>query len=221
MKLKLKQSKAVILIALLSFTLIQCASVNNFSQVDKSKTITPGSIAVLCGSNTEAEITLAGEITKNFAAKSTFQVMSQKDIEKIIPQYPMLFLEEQKSDTDQWSLASNHLTDKNMATVSKLQEKLKVQYIMLVWIQNYSFKNSGSNCCLSFFLIGSQNVSINAPVRVLSYPEKKVIAYNNINTGDDYSALRSPNSSMEALLTTVADKTVDKFLESVPAGRKK
>jgi|GEM_PF-5544689 len=212
-----KRGTGAFFVILLCVFCMNCAKVPKFSIVDRSKTIEPGSIAVFCGGNSEVEIELAKEITKQFKEKSSFKVMSQKEIERRIPMYPSSFLEAQKTDTDKWSLASEHLSKKNLQTMNEIQKRLKVKYIMLVWVDGYNMQDTGC-CLLGMIFFKAKRATLKAPVRVISYPGNKVIAYNNIKAIEDYSVFRSANSSLQALVEKVASLTVQNFLKEVPNG---
>jgi hypothetical protein len=189
-----------------------CSSAEPFTLTEKRTEIRPGTIAVICGSSDEKDIKLAEETTRFLKEKTGFRVMSQKEIEEKLPMYPSYLLEEQSIETDSWTISQNYLTEKNMAAISRIQQQLGVQYIFLIWAKGVDTSSCSGCCCMRFFgFIGGDYYRITIPVRIISFPEKEVIAYSNVYYSDYYSIFRFENSAVEKLLTSASESIVENF----------
>ena len=124
-------ARCLVSISLL-FALTACGSFNfPFNPIDKNKTYKPSSIAVISGTEDDASRKLAEFITKGLTERSTFRVISQKDIEKKISDYPpdIKFRTDLNSDDEKpiWVKSSD------MGKLNAMQAKLKVDYLFVVW----------------------------------------------------------------------------------------
>ena len=194
---------------------IGCASSDStFKKAEGVSSVKPGSVAVISGSSSEVDIRLSEEVTRLLFEKSKFKVLNQDEITKSIPEYPMYFMESQPTDVEKGTINQSYLTEKNQSTINKMQEKLKVQYVILVWTTGITalVSASGSNVINDVYWIY-------VPVRVVSYPDKKVVAFTNAKIRGSYIRFRSLNNATHKLLTEAAEEIVDSFLEMTEGGK--
>ena len=60
-----------------------------FALKDPSYSVKPTSVSVITGGSEEADLKLAEYLTKELKERTTFQVVSQDDVSKAIPSYPL------------------------------------------------------------------------------------------------------------------------------------
>jgi len=215
--MKRPMRKSVLLLVLMVITAVitgcgHAGQTNKFLLADGTTKIKEGTIAVIAGSGDEKDIKLAREITRLLKEKTAFKVMEQKEIEDRIPLYPGYFIEKQGVETDNWSISGNYLSENNQAAVNKIQESLKTQYVIVVWTERLGFV-TGTGCSVTapFGLMGGDFFRILVPVRLVAYPQKRVAAYCNTAYESYYSLYRPYNSSIDKLLVSAAEETVNNF----------
>ncbi|PKL41390.1 MAG: hypothetical protein CVV44_01775 [Spirochaetae bacterium HGW-Spirochaetae-1] len=219
--------KSVLLLVLMAITagITGCSHAghtNKFSIVDGTAKIKEGTIAVIAGSGDEKDIKLAREITRLLKERTAFKVMEQKEIEERIPLYPGYFIEKQGVETDNWSISGNYLSENNQAAVNKIQESLKTQYVIVVWTERLGFVvGTGCSFTAPFGLMGGDFFRIMIPVRLVAYPQKKVVAHCNTVYESYYSQFRPFNSSIDKLLVSAAEETVKNFQAVLETGQAK
>lgn len=122
----------LIISAVFLSSLIACKATNfPFNPIDAKKTYKPTTIAVISGDDHDSHMKLAGFITDELAKRSSFNVMSQKEIAKRISNYPQSIVinTEVKENEEKpiWFPASEK------AKLNAIQAKLKVDYLFVVW----------------------------------------------------------------------------------------
>jgi len=146
-----------------------CASTSSWSHFklsDDKQSPTPGSIAVISGSNSEFDVKTAELVTEEINAKTSFKAMSQDKITQIIPQYPAPLIDFKCSDTERST--TPFISDNTWAVLNEIQSRLKTRYIFLVWNENPG-------------LISSQygnRVRTTVFTRFIEYPQKNIVGYS-------------------------------------------
>ncbi len=191
-----------------------CVSVSNdddtFGLVEKNQKIKAGSIAVLAGSGDEMTIKIAESITRQLSEKSTFSVIEQKDITKLIPSYPVTFMEQEDLREDTWELSRRYLTGKNQAVVDAIQKVLKTEYILLVWAEEF---NTGTTGCCILYSPWFNNYRILMYSRLVKYPSGGVIGLSKYQRDEDFNTFRSMNGSIDRLLDNASEDFADKMIK--------
>jgi hypothetical protein len=126
----LRTVKILLTFAMLS-SLVACKTTNwPFNPIDKNKNFKSTTIAVISGDEHDADVKLAGYITERLIKKSTFRVMSQKEIASRVPGYPVsIVINTEVKEADEkptWFPPSQN------AKLNTIQAKLKVDYIFVV-----------------------------------------------------------------------------------------
>jgi len=161
-------TKNLVSMALLS-TLIACSSSNYpFNPIVEKKVYKPSSsIAVISGGEQDGHVKLAGFVTDELTKRSTFHVISQKEIEKRIPDYPPTIAINTNVKEDDvkpvWFPASEK------AKLNAIQAKLKVDYIFVVWnrfVRHVSVRGQG----------GSETDYVYPAGNLIEYPGGRVVA---------------------------------------------
>jgi hypothetical protein len=195
-------------ITLLS-TLIACGSNYPFNPIVKNKVYKPkSSIAVVSGGEQDGHVKLVGFITDRLTKQSSFQVMSQKEIEKRIPGYPATILinTEVKDGEEKpvWFPASEK------AKLNAIQAKLKVDYIFVVWNRSVQritvYSRTGGTTTDYVYPAGN----------LIAYPGGKVVASTMSVASSDLSPLalfRDADYYILDALEDASDDIVDEFVD--------
>lgn len=195
--------------AALMLGLSACSSFNfPFNPIDKNRTYKPSSIAVISGDEQDIHMKLAEFITKGLTERSTFRVMSQKEIEKRIPDYPpsIKFRTDLKEDDEKpiWVGPSA------MAKLNAIQSKLQVDYLFVVWNRNV-----GRSTVRNYNGGGSTTDYVYPAGNLIEYPGAKVVASTISVAGSDQSILalfRDADYYIMDALKVASEDIVDEFL---------
>lgn len=199
---------------LIFFTLTACSNSNfPFNPIVKNKVYKPTTIAVISGDEKDAHVKLAGYITQELTERSTFKVMSQKEIEKRLPGYPQKILINTNIKEDEekpvWFPASEK------AKLSAIQAKLKVDYLFVVWnrfvrrVTVTSYQGGGST---TDYVYPAGNL--------IEYPSGTVLASTMSVAGSDLSPLalfRDADYYILDALKDASEDIVDDFLDVTKA----
>ena len=196
--------------ATLLSTLVACSSSNfPFNPLVENKVYKPtSSIAVISGGEQDAHIKLAGFITDELTKQSTFHVLSQKEIEKRISNYPptIAINTDVKEDDEKpiWFPGSEK------AKLNAIQAKLKVDYIFVVWNRfvkrvTVHRQNGGS---VTDYVFPAGNL--------IEYPGGKVVASTMSVAGSELSPLalfRDADYYIVDALKDASEDIVDEFVD--------
>lgn len=191
-------------------TLTACSTTNfPFNPIDKNKTYKPSSIAVISGGEQDAHVKLAGFITKELTERSTFRVMSQKEIEKRIPDYPPTILLKSDKDIKENDEKPIWINPSEKAKLNAIQAKLKVDYLFVVWnrfVRRVTVTGQG----------GSSTDYVYPAGNLIEYPGGAVVASTMSVAGSDLSPLalfRDADYYIVDALKDASEDIVDEFLK--------
>ena len=193
--------KNLVSMALLS-TLIACSSSNYpFNPLVKDKVYKPtSSIAVVSGGEQDGHIKLAGFLTDELTKQSAFHVMSQKEIEKRISDYPPTIAintdVKEGEEKPIWFPASEK------AKLNAIQGKLKVDYIFVVWnrfVRHVSVQGAG----------GSETDYVYPAGNLIEYPSGKVVASTMSVASSEQSLLALFRDADYYILDALKDASED------------
>lgn len=194
-------------------TLTACSNSNfPFNPIVKNKTYKPASIAIISGGEQDAHVKLAGFITKELTERSTFRVMSQKEIEKKLPGYPssISIISEVKEDDEKpvW------FTPSEKAKLNAIQAKLKVDYIFVVWnrfVRRVTVTGQGG---------GSTTDYVYPAGNLIEYPGAVVVASTMSVAGSQLSPMalfRDADYYIVDALKDASEDIADEFLKVTKA----
>ncbi|MER3423463.1 MAG: hypothetical protein C4293_09760 [Nitrospiraceae bacterium] len=108
-----------------------CGGPNNpFVLMDEKHLLKPASIVVISGSNRGEDTKLAEALTKELKERTTFRVLSQEDIMRAIPNYPMT-IKRRNVGKDEIKPVWFEASEKNK--LDSIQSRLRVDYLFIVW----------------------------------------------------------------------------------------
>jgi hypothetical protein len=170
-------------VALLLVNLAACGTTNwPFTPFDKNKTYKPSTIAVISGGEQDANVKLAEFITQGLTDKSTFHVLSQKEITKRLTNYPptiSINLDVNKDDEKPvWFPPSEK------AKLNAIQAKLKVDYVFVVWnryVRRVTVTGGYGGGSTTDYVYPAGNL--------IEYPGGKVVASTMSVAGSDLSPM--------------------------------
>lgn len=204
-------SKLINLVSItLLLSLVACRTTNfPFNPIDEKKVYKPSSIAVISGDEHDAHVKLAEFITQGLTDKSTFRVMSQKEIKAKISNYPQSIAIDVKLKNDDeekpiWFPASEK------AKLNSIQAKLKVDYLFVVWnrfVQRVTV--TGGNG-------GSTTDYVYPAGNLIEYPGGKVVASTMSVAGSQLSPLalfRDADYYIKDALKDASEDIVHDFLK--------
>ncbi len=205
----LRIAKSLVSVALLS-ALVGCGSYNYpFNPIAKDKVYKPtSSIAVISGGEKDAHVKLAGFITDGLTERSTFRVMSQKEIANRMPDYPPTIAinmnQKEEEEKPIWIPASEK------AKLNAIQAKLKVDYIFVVWNRFVRRVTVTSRTG------GSTTDYVYPAGNLIEYPSGKVVASTMSVAGSQLSPLalfRDADYYIVDALKTASGDIVDEFVD--------
>ncbi len=218
MKFKLTRILPAMISLMIMALLIGCGTYkakSDFKLVNGNSKIQKGTIAVIAGSGSEFDIKLAKEITRELSENTDLKVFSQEELSRRMPQYPMYFMKTQESNTDKWSIQPSYLSEENMKSLKKIQEKLGVEYILLAWTEGARFWESGitESCIFSLFM--GKKCKMSVPCRVVEYPENRVVASYNYEDRYFSSTIYTFNQVIDKFLVAASHKISSQFMTGV------
>ena len=191
------------------YSLVACSSSNfPFNPMDKNKQYKPSTIAIISGAEKDDSVKLAGYITDGLTKYSTFKVMTQKDIEKRMPDYPptIAINTEVKENEEKpvWFPSSQ------LAKLNAIQAKLKVDYIFVAWnraVRRVTVTGGQGGGSTTDYVYPAGNL--------IEYPSGKVVASTMSVAGSDLSPLalfRDADYYILDALKDAAGVIVDEFV---------
>jgi hypothetical protein len=202
----------------LAVALSGCSGVP-FALIDEGYKVKPGSIAVISGVNDPSTNRLAETISGVLAKKSAFRVMSQEEIVRRVPNYPATIIEEtfatEGDDGTDW------LSPRNKGRVSGLHDRLKTDYVFVVWSQGVDktvVRQQGDNC---FTYTG---YSVDVQGRLVEYPKNAVVGYSMYHGRKTKSCcllFRSEGKDIDIMTADSAEEIAEKIIETTGTAKRK
>ena len=207
-----------IVILALAAALSGCGGVP-FALIKEGYTVKPGSIAVISGVNDPSTNKLAETITDVLTKKSAFRVMSQEEIVRRIPNYPVTIIEEtfatEGDDGTEW------LSPGNKTRVNALHDRLKTDYLFVVWSQGVDktvVRQQGGGC---FTYTG---YSLDVQGRLVEYPKSAVVGYSIYHGRKTKSCcllFRSEGKDIDIMTVDAAEEIAGKIIETTRTAKGK
>lgn len=212
-------SQLLILIFLGSIvTLTGCSHYPNqpFKLMDEKHAVKPTTIAIIAGTNSDGPRQLALNISDKLRAQSNFKVLTQDEIEKRLPNYPVeielkdleTLNKEENEPTSVWYLSSEK------AKLDAIQKKLKVDYLYVVWIP----------WMRSVTYQGKTTYNIWPSANMIEYPGSRIVASTKIhrNISDSILALFRPEDYyVLKLIDESAEDIVDEIVNVTHSAKQK
>ncbi|PKL16288.1 MAG: hypothetical protein CVV49_17015 [Spirochaetae bacterium HGW-Spirochaetae-5] len=184
-----------------TMAVLSCSSTNpgrKFTPVEADFMLEPGkSIAVISGHNDDNDIQLTEMVIENLTKSGKFKVLSQSDLKKIIPRYPL------NVDLIDFSIADNtekhftpYLTVTSKKEIDKIQKLVKTDYILIIWIDGMQTYYHGRTSTTRMFTLS----------RLIAYPGGNIAGYSAIwNEDSDWED--SFKDSSKNLVKEIIKKT--------------
>ncbi len=185
------------------FLLAGCGA-RRFELTDRKYLVKPDTLVVFSGTKNKLDTLLAESITQELRRRSTFSVMSQKDVAKGLPGYPYLFIQPAESDSPTENRPSKFLVD--MA-----QGKLKTTYVFIVWIDALDKLTKTIYNIVPVKMIYTAHVA----GTVFEYPKGTIIGTAQFDVEDSrhFSDGSDEAQVIEKMMETAGKQMVDSFLE--------
>ena len=201
------------IVAVLSFS--GCTYSNLFVPADPGQNMRPGVLAVISGSDGDADVKFTGYLSEELRKNTTFQVLSQDAIRKKVPGYPLQIIDVAavKNSADPFGAFPG-----NKAKVDEIQKQLKADYVFVVWIQSMK-KTYEQTSTLGTTRVMQYDADGRA--RLLKYPGGKVIAYTEAPGFEHPGLFSSKKESeyIEGMLKQMANFVRVKFAEVTKSGK--
>lgn len=101
-----------------------------FSMINNKYVFKSRRIAVISGLDNEMSVFLAAELSKELAAKTTFNVMSADEIGKSVPGYPVKI---RGPYTSAFFSIDDDYSKTDIIRIEKIKSKLDVDYLYILW----------------------------------------------------------------------------------------
>ena len=185
-----------------------------FALKDPGYAVKPTSVTVITGGSEETDLKLAGYLTQELKDRTRLQVVSQDEVSKAIPSYPIAVKTvEEKNGEVEWVDPSEKLR------LQKIQAKLKTHYVFVVWskrLKQTSYCSSRGGC--------SNTYSADVYGNMLEYPSGQIVshtAFNRRNSDSVLALFRSKGYYVDELLKQSAEDIVDEFIKVTNTGKAK
>ncbi len=195
----------------LLFSLVGCGSTNMpFKAVDEKRAFKPTTIAVISGSDRDGDMQLAKFVTKGLTERTTFHVLPQEEIEKRLPDYPLLIAF--RNDVKKEEAKPTWFPPSEKRKLDAIQAKLKVDYLFVIW----NFRTT---------LITSQRSStyyVHPIGNMIEYPGSKVVASTMSVADSSISPLalfRPDDYYIVDALKDASEDIVDEFIATTKSKR--
>ena len=153
-------------------------------------------------------------MTQELKDRTRLQVVSQDEVSKAIPSYPIAVKTvEEKNGEVEWVDPSEKLR------LQKIQAKLKTHYMFVVWskrLKQTSYCSSRGGC--------SNTYSADVYGNMLEYPSGQIVshtAFNRRNSDSVLALFRSKGYYVDELLKQSAEDIVDEFIKVTNTGKAK
>lgn len=190
-----------------------CGGGTVFALKDPAYSVKPTSVSVITGGSEEADLKLADYLTKELKDRTALQVVSQDEVSKAIPSYPIAIKTvEEKNGEVAW------VDPSEQPRIEKIHAKLKTHYVFVIWSKRMMKTSSCSNQ-------GGCTNTYSADVygNMLEYPSGKIVshtAFNKRNSDSVLALFRSKGYYVDELLKNSAEDIVDEFIRVTNTGKK-
>jgi hypothetical protein len=202
---KLQGMAEKFLFVTLLLTLAACGPINKpFNPIDSTKTYKPSSIAVISGSDHDGDMKLVEFITQGLTERSTFRVLSQDEIAKRLPNYPLTISIRNDIKNNDEKAVWFHPSEKGK--LNAIQARLKVDYLFLVWNSQTTLVTTNRSTTYYVYPIGN----------LIEYPGAQVLASTRTFDSSFISPLalfRPADYYIVDALKSSAENIVDEFLD--------
>jgi hypothetical protein len=200
-------------IGALSLLLGGCGGGTLFALKDPGYSVKPTSVSVITGGSEEADLKLAEYLTKELKERTTLQVLSQDEVSKAIPSYPITIKTVEEKDGE---VSWVHSSEK--PRIEKIHSKLKTNYVFVIWSKGMAKNTYCSNRggCTNTY-------SANVYGNMLEYPSGKIVshtAFNRQNSDSFLALFRSKGYYIDELLQESAEEIVDEFIKVTNTGKR-
>lgn len=185
-----------------------------FALKDPGYAVKPTSVTVITGGSEETDLKLAEYLTQELKDRTRLQVVSQDEVSKAIPSYPIAVKTvEEKNGEVEWVDPSEKLL------LQKIQAKLKTHYVFVVWskrLKQTSYCSSRGGC--------SNTYSADVYGNMIEYPSGQIVshtAFNRRNSDSVLALFRSKGYYVDELLKQSAEDIVDEFIKVTNTGKAK
>lgn len=195
------------LVAAMLAGLTACGVNKPFNALDNNTTFRQTSIAVIAGGTSDGDVKLAEEVTNGLTKRSGYHVLSQDEIARRIPDYPVPIecreLEKVGENDDKviWFLPSEK------KKLNAMQARLKVDYLYVIWNSQIMLVSSSQ---------GGSTYYVYPVGNMIEYPGAKVVASTRSSNGSSTSILalfHSKDYYIVDALEGAASDIVDDFLD--------
>lgn len=202
--------KATVVLGMMS--LLGCGGVHKpFALMDEGYKVRPSSVAVIAGSSADVDTRLARFLTEELAKRTTFRVISQEEIEKKVPSYPLNFKLGKVSDEKKpvWYAQSEK------GKLDSIQARLKADYLFLVWGANLNVYTYNNGAGMKYYIVILGNL--------LEYPKGKPVAFTQFGNSRGQSSFlalfKDKGYDIDKLLQDSAEDVTDTFVNITKAGK--
>jgi hypothetical protein len=204
-------------VAIMLFTLSACGGKSRpFVPIEEGAIFKPARLAVISCVSDDIGKHFVAEVTKELQERTTFKVLSQKEITKKVRNYPF---DIKILEADQVAGKPNWLDPSEEKTLKALQTKLKVDYIYVIWNKNLTHRVVRSR-------YGSSNYYyMEVFGNMFEFPKGKPVTFTDFSYRRDASileriSLKDSSFYVESLIEDSSKYLVDEFIKTTGSGKK-
>nr|NIS40052.1 hypothetical protein [Desulfuromonadales bacterium] len=142
-----------------------------FGVIESGYQVKPSSMAVLAGDTGEADMRLAEFLTAELQEQTRCNVLSQAQIRKRVPKYPMTI----ETETPENPKKPVWIAPKENGKLDALRKKLQVDYLFVVWTFNLQ-----RTIVHSYGGGSSTNYSVTVLGNLIDYPSRSVVSFTEM-----------------------------------------
>lgn len=204
------------------FALTGCASSDAFTRVPKDHLILHKKIAIISGFNTGNTSLMTKDLTKKISEelkkRSKFDVMTHEQIKQKLPQYPIDIVDFGFKDEKQRHSMAITRTAKDK--IDAIQNTLKVDYIVMVWVdQMIHDPNRGCHSAIFGRISKDTNLAVNT--RLFQYPGGYSIGFSAYYPSVNRGFFEDLDVTFGRLVNIGAREFVSKFMKETKSAKMK
>ncbi|MEN8134900.1 MAG: hypothetical protein ABFS18_05120 [Thermodesulfobacteriota bacterium] len=175
----------------------------------------PARLAVICGETDDIGKNFVAALTEEMRARTTFTVLSQKDIAKKIKKYPFNIKMVEKAKDPKKPI---WIDPAEIKKIKALQKKLEVDYVFVVWGNNlgHYFSRQGSSTTDYYYMSVYGNM--------FEYPKGNVVTFTDFSYNKkvriwEAISFKKEGYHIEALIKRATKYLVDQFIKVTNSGK--
>ena len=214
MTVRPKHIRSLILLFLIVLGTSSCVFNELFVLKDPNYSLRPGTIAVISGTDAEADMKLAQFLTSELKQYSTLRVIPQDEVRRKVPGYPIDLIDRSKTKGEK----DPAVFPGNKAKLDALQKQVRADHLFVIWDDKLVKTISQTST------LGTSRTSrYEADVRglLIAYPQGRIVGHSAVPAFENVGLFSSKSESehIDAMLKQGAYLIRAKFTEATKTAK--